>query len=89
MRRIVGFILHRSFEKSYARQELGVKAAFRERRNLLLIDPDHPLLNCHPLQGKWKGYWSMNVNGDVRAVFKTEGFFAIFVEIDTHGRLYR
>ncbi|MDQ2933234.1 MAG: hypothetical protein M3Q80_02540 [bacterium] len=89
MRRIVGIILSKNFEKSYAKLDTSVRKAFKERRNLLLMDPDHPLLNCHPLHGKWKGYWSINVTGDIRSIFKMEGFFAIFVEIGTHGNLYK
>jgi addiction module RelE/StbE family toxin len=85
----MGFIVHRSFEKSYERQIMEVKDAFRERRNLLLIDPEHPLLNNHPLHGKWKGRWSINVTGDIRAIYKMEGFIAIFLEIGSHGQLYR
>lgn len=89
MRKVIGIILHRNFERSYARQIAEVRDAFRERAKLLLIDPDHPLLAPHPLQGKLKGYWSINVTGDVRAVFKREGYIAIFVEIGTHDQLYR
>ncbi len=88
MKKIVGFILHKNFEKSYAKQSVEIKKAFRERRNLLLIDSDHPLLNNHSLHGKWNGYRSINVTGDIRAIFKTEGFFAIFMEIGTYGQLY-
>ncbi len=88
MKKIVGFILHRNFEKSYSKQPTVVKKALIERRNLLLIDWQHPLLNNHSLQGKWAGYRSINITGDIRAVFRPEGFFAIFVEIGTHSQLY-
>jgi len=89
MRKIVGFILHRNFEKSYTKQSPEIKRVFAERRNLLLIDPDHPLLNNHPLHGKWSKYRSINISGDIRAVFKIEGFFAIFMNIGSHSQLYR
>lgn len=89
MKKIIGFILHRNFEKSYSKQNIEVKKAFIERRNLLLIDQNHPLLNNHSLQGKWSQYRSINITGDVRAVFKMEGYFAVFVEIGTHSQLYK
>lgn len=88
MRKIVGIILHRNFEKSYVRQGKNIQRAFRERADLLFADANHPLLNCHPLHGTYEGYWSMNVTGDVRAVFKVEGYFAVFVAIGTHDHLY-
>ena len=89
MRRIVNRIYHKTFEKSYAKQTIEVKNAFKERRNLLMIDSEHPLLRAHKLQGKWKGCWSINITGDIRAIFKMEGFIAIFLEIGSHSQLYR
>jgi addiction module RelE/StbE family toxin len=88
MRRIIGFILHRNFEKSYSKQSPLIKKAFIERKNLLLIDQQHPLLNNHALHGKWIGYRSINITGDIRALFKVEGFFVIFLEIGRHSQLY-
>ena len=86
--RIISFILHRNFEKSYAKLSQDIREAFKARRNLFLIDPDHPLLNNHPLHGKWQGCRSINITGDIRAVYKFEGFIAIFMDIGTHDRLY-
>jgi mRNA-degrading endonuclease YafQ of YafQ-DinJ toxin-antitoxin module len=88
MKRIVGFIFHRNFEKSFVKLNKEIKVAFIERRNLMLIDFQHPLLNNHSLQGKWSGYRSINITGDIRAIFKTEGFFCIFITIGTHSQLY-
>lgn len=89
MKRIIGFILHRNFEKAYSKLDKEAKLAFIERRNLLMIDYQHPLLNNHALHGKWSGYRSINITGDIRAVFKIEGFFCIFIIIGTHNQLYR
>ena len=89
MPKIIGFILVKSFEKAYTKQTKEVKDFFRERRNLLLIEPLHPILNNHPLHGKWKGYRSINITGDTRAIYKMEGFIAIFYTIDTHSNLYK
>ncbi len=87
--KISGFILQKSFEKDYARSNLEVKNKFRERRNLLLIDSAHPILNNHPLQGKLKDYWSINITGDFRALYKVEGNIAVFIALDTHSNLYK
>ena len=89
MRKLISHIYHRDFDKSYEKQTDEVKRAFKERRNLLFIDNEHPLLNNHPLHGKWKGCWSINVTGDIRAIYKVEGFIAIFLEIGSHSQLYR
>ncbi len=86
--KISGFILQRSFEKDYAKSSPEIKNRFKERRNLLLIDFSHPILNNHLLHGKFKNYWSINVTGDFRAVYKIEENIAIFVAIGTHSQLY-
>jgi addiction module RelE/StbE family toxin len=88
MKKIIGYILHKNFEKSYSKQDVEVKRAFVERKNLLLIDQQHPLLNNHALHGKWAGFRSINITGDIRAVYRMEGYFAIFLEIGSHSQLY-
>jgi len=89
MRRIIGFIFHKNFEKSFSKLSADVKRAFVERKNLLQIDPDHPLLNDHALHGTWNDFRSINVSGDVRAIYRMEGFIAVFREIGTHSQLYK
>lgn len=86
--KISSVIFHRTFEKSYTKLTVEVKKTFKERRNLLLIDPAHPTLHNHPLHGNKKGLWSMNVTGDVRAIYILEGKTAIFIEIGSHSQLY-
>ena len=88
MRKIIGAIFPKSFEKSYSRLPLSAKKAFKERRNLFLLDPQNPLLNNHALHENWAGHRSINITGDIRAVFYVEGFIAIFVAIGTHSQLY-
>lgn len=62
---------------------------FDEKIALFVVDPTLPALKVHPLKGKFKGYWSMNVNGDVRALYIIEGdSIIIFGLIGTHSQLY-
>ncbi|MDP3962548.1 MAG: type II toxin-antitoxin system mRNA interferase toxin, RelE/StbE family [bacterium] len=86
--KITAILLHRLFEKGYKRQDQKVKQGFKEKRDLLLIDPSHPLLNNHPLHGVWIGHWSINITGNIRVVYKIEQDIAIFVAIGTHSELY-
>jgi addiction module RelE/StbE family toxin len=82
-------VLHRQFEKDYKVLRPNQKKKFKERRNLFLEDPFHPLLNNHPLQGKYTGYRSINIGGDLRAIFKArDSDTIVFVAIGPHGRLY-
>ena len=66
--------------------------AFQKRLELFVADSYHQLLHTHALHGKWKGFFSINVTGDWRAVYhwideeKVE--WVEFVEIGTHSELY-
>jgi len=57
------------FKKQYKKLPKIFQAQFDERLQLFLIDPINPKLRVHPLKGKYAGYWSMNVNGDIRALY--------------------
>jgi len=83
-------ILHRNFEKKFVRLTPKLKEKFKERRDLFLEDSFHPLLNNHQLGGDRIGQWSINITGDWRAiyVFKDKDT-VIFIDIDTHGNLYK
>ena len=83
-------ILHRSFEKNYRKLRESEKQRFKQRRNVFLKNPFDPILNNHALKGKYEGFRSINIGGDLRVVYKTlDEQTAIFVDIDTHSNLYR
>ncbi len=85
---ISGFILQKSFEKQYSKQLPNVKRNFLDRRNILLIDSSHPILHDHALVGKYEGCRSINITGDIRAIYKLDGKVGIFIAIGTHSELY-
>jgi addiction module RelE/StbE family toxin len=76
------------FKKQYAKLSKKFQEQFDERLLLFLEDPAHPLLRIHPLKGAFAGYWSMNVSGDLRALFRRDGdHIIIFALIGTHSQL--
>jgi addiction module RelE/StbE family toxin len=79
----------RTFEKQYRKLSLKIRAKFDERLVLWLENPEDSRLRVHSLQGKYRGYWSFNVTGDVRALYRMEGTeVVIFALIGTHSELY-
>ena len=85
----MNIILHRKFEKQYSKLSNGQKKKFREQRDLFLINPFHPLLANHPLHGSYGGYYSINIGGDLRAIYEwIDGETAYFIALDTHSNLY-
>ena len=79
------------FQKQFhSRLSSKMRRQFGQRLELFLADPRHPQLNTHSLSGKYSGCWSMNVSGDIRAIFEyQDGRVAIlFLVIGTHAQLY-
>ena len=83
-------LFHKNFRKQYQKFHPSEKQRFKERRDIFLNDPFHAVLNNHALLGKYHGYRSINVTGDLRALYKLIGKdLALFVAIDRHSNLYR
>lgn len=86
-----------TYKKSY--KKAFKKLSQKQQRNTYAVittifeeDPFHPLLNNHALKGEYLGYRSINITGDLRAIFQeiSEGTyeFVEFAEIGTHSQLY-
>ena len=80
---------HYNFRRQYQKLRVGEQKRFKERRDLFLANPYHPLLNNHPLKGKYEGYRSINIGGDLRAIYKRfNQDIVLFVKIGAHHELY-
>jgi addiction module RelE/StbE family toxin len=77
------------FKNQYIKLPKKIQDQFDEKIQLFVVDPTLPMLKVHPLKGNFAGYWSMNVNGDVRALYIMDGdSIVIFGLIGTHSQLY-
>ena len=77
------------FDKKTKRLPPFIREALAERLRIFAESPHHILLNNHALTGDWRGYRSINITGDWRAIYQpinTDA--ALFVDIDTHHNLY-
>ncbi len=78
-----------TFKKQYKRLSSKLQQRCDERLHLFVTDSHHPQLRNHPLKGKYLGYWSINITGDVRAFYFKEGNnISVFALIGTHSQLY-
>ncbi len=82
-------VFHKDFKKSYKKSHKKLRKQFDDRLRIFKQDEFNEILNNHALKGKWLGYRSINVTGNVRAIFKRETDSALFVAIDSHSNLYR
>ncbi len=81
---------HKNFEKKYKRLPVKLKQKVKERNKIFSQDPFEPILNNHALQGKYYGYRSINVTGDIRIIYKfLDKNTALFVDVDSHSNLYQ
>lgn len=67
-----------------------IKSKFKSRLEIFIQDQNDLILNNHALLGELKGYRSINITGDWRAIFEdiNNGEVAYFVAIGTHSQLY-
>lgn len=80
---------HKNFNKQYKKLKASEKKRTQERLLLFIQNPYHPLLNNHPLKGKYLDYRSINVTGDLRGIYKMiSDNEVIFVTVDSHSNLY-
>ena len=83
----------KKFIKQLKKAPLEIKIAFRKRFEMFLEDPFNPLFNNHQLSGTLKGYRSINITGDWRAIYieeKGESEIVISFEmLGTHSQLYK
>ncbi len=81
-------IYYRDFKKSYKKLSPKLREKLEERLRLFSKDEFDPILNNHALKGKWLEYRSINITGDIRAIFKRDSESVLFVAIDSHSNLY-
>jgi len=80
----------KSFLKDFKKCSVKIRKRFKERLALFIKNPQAILLHNHVLRGKWRGYRSINVTGDWRAIFVAmQDYTRVrFYAIGTHSQLY-
>lgn len=81
-------IIQKDFEKDLKKVSSKVQEKFFEKLTLFEKDQFNPILNNHALKGKYLGYRSINITGDLRAIFKISNDKATFATLDSHSNLY-
>jgi addiction module RelE/StbE family toxin len=78
------------FTKQYDRLVLKDQIQFDNRLDILKANPNSHILRIHNLKGQYTGFRSMNIRGDLRALYKEfdDGSVLLFEFIGTHSQLY-
>ncbi len=79
----------KKFWKQFSRLNPKIREQFKVRQRLWVNDPYHPQLHLHMLTGEYAGLYSINISGDIRALYEKVGDnYIIFGFIGTHSQLY-
>jgi addiction module RelE/StbE family toxin len=77
------------FHKQFSKLNPKLRQQFKDRQRLWLTDPYNPQLHLHMLSGEYSGLYSINITGDIRALYEKIGdSYVIFGFIGTHSQLY-
>lgn len=81
-----------AYSKNFIKQAKKLTPELREKLQqriaLFTENPLDPSLRNHTLKGKYKEYSSINITGDVRALYLQHNQETIFDAVGTHSQLY-
>lgn len=79
----------KTFDKQYAKLNDKTKTIYKSRVTIFKNNPFDFRLRNHALKGKYLGYRSIDVTGDVRALYTIkDNIVTIFSFIGTHSQLF-
>jgi addiction module RelE/StbE family toxin len=80
---------HKNFKKVLKKQPNSIQNKFFECLDIFVEDQFSYQLNNHALSGKFKGWRSINITGDLRVHYREDGRTIILLDIGTHAQLYK
>lgn len=84
---------HSKFTKHYKKRiqsSPNLQLRFKNRIELLLHEPNNPLLRDHSVSGKKQGLRAFSITGDLRVVYKIENKETICLyDIGSHNQVYK
>jgi len=81
---------HKKFKKRYEKYQSKLQKQINTRLRIFYANPFDSVLENHKLQGKFNGKNSINITGDMRAIYSVSKNGSIeFLYIGTHSELYK
>ena len=83
-------IFKKTFQKQLKKWWVALKNIFLKKLEIFVNNEFDKRLHNHSLQGKLMKYRSINITGDVRALYYKEnnGTIVVFAIIGSHSQLY-
>lgn len=80
---------HRDFKKDLKKLPKKHQEQFFKRLDIFFKNQFHPILNNHQLSGNLKSMRSINITGDIRAIYEQiDKNTVLFLIIASHSELY-
>ncbi len=80
---------HSKFAKKLRKFPKSIQEQFYNKLAIFEIDPFAQMLNNHAVHYPYEGCRSINISGDVRALYEVIVDTALFVRIGSHSELYK
>jgi mRNA-degrading endonuclease YafQ of YafQ-DinJ toxin-antitoxin module len=76
--------------RKFLKKHPEIHSQYRKTLELLELDPHHPSLRLHSLQGNLSGLSSVSINISYRIVLELiiEGYEILFINIGKHDQVY-
>ena len=83
-------LFSKKFNKQYKKLKPALQSRTAARLTLWSEEPMNRKLNHHVLSGELAGFHSINIGGDLRALYREyENNTVVFEKIGTHSQLYK
>lgn len=79
----------KNFQKDFKKLDNKIKSKFSLRLEVFISNQSNPILNNHALSGAFANNRSINITGDIRAIYKEVEEGAYFIAIGSHSKLYK
>lgn len=79
---------HKKFTKKFVKLPKKIQEKFYERLEIFEINQFAEILNNHMLHHPFEGCRSINISGDLRALYEIKGDTYVFIRIGTHSELF-
>jgi addiction module RelE/StbE family toxin len=83
------YLSSKKFDKQFVKLSKKTKEQFYEKMILFQINSFNLLLNNHAVHYPFEGCRSINITGDLRALYEVIGDTALFIRIGSHSELYK
>jgi len=79
----------KEFKKDYKKLPKKIQIQTKKRIWFFKKNKNNPVLNNHKLHGEYDGFCSINISGNIRAIYEDLGKDDfLFIKIGTHSQLY-